>query len=101
MLDAGAFTDAALVLLAATLPDWHLRRLACEDAEWHCSLSRQPNLPAEIDDTADACHEVLPVAILDALAEARQKANRCNARSPVASQVRQFGGHIHCCDNFA
>jgi hypothetical protein len=101
LLDAGAFTDAALVMLEATLPDWHLRRLFCEDAEWHCSLSRQPNLPAEIDDTADACHEILPVAILDALAEAQQKTSRCNARSPVAPRARQLGGYLHCCDNFA
>ena len=101
LLDAGAFTDAALVLLKATLPDWHLRQLVCEDGEWHCSLSRQPNLPAEIDDMADACHEILPVAILEALAEARRKIASCKARASAAPSIRQPGGYLNCCDNFA
>jgi hypothetical protein len=48
------------------LPGWKLRRLVYQDGEWLCSLSKQPNMPEDIDETADAVHEVLPLAILTA-----------------------------------
>jgi hypothetical protein len=100
LIEADAWTDAAMGLLEANLPAWQVRRLVYEDGEWHCSLSRQRNLPAEIDDTADACHELLPLAILDAFAEARRKPAR-RMHVPVAARNRQRGGYVHCCDNFA
>ena len=46
---------------------------AREDGEWFCALSRRPELPIELDDCAEARNEVLVLAILDALAEAREK----------------------------
>ena len=100
LIEAGAWTDAAMALLEAGAPAWELRRLVYEDGEWHCCLSRQRNLPAELDDTADAWHEILPLAILGALAEARQKP-ACRIHVPVAARNRQRGGYVHCCDNFA
>ncbi len=64
LIAAGAWTDAALVLVELELPAWSLKRLYREGGEWFCSLSRQPNLPAILDATADAHHDSLPLAIL-------------------------------------
>ena len=75
LIEAGAWDDAALALIELELPAWKLRRLVYEDGEWLCSLSRQPNLPVALDDTADASHEVLPLAILSAFVEARREAS--------------------------
>src|SRR5690242_19785103 len=44
LIAAGAWTDAALVLVELELPAWSLRRLIREDEIWFCSLSRQRNL---------------------------------------------------------
>ena len=56
LIAAGAWTDAALVLIELELPAWSLRRLIREDDEWFCSLSRQPNVPVALDVTAHAHH---------------------------------------------
>ena len=40
LIEAGAWTDAAITLIGFELPSWSVRRLACEDGEWLCSLSR-------------------------------------------------------------
>src|SRR5665213_3330126 len=72
LIEAGAWCDTALALIELELPAWKLRRLIYEDGEWFCSLSKQPNLPVAFDDTADARHEVLPLAILSAFVEARR-----------------------------
>jgi hypothetical protein len=52
-------------LIALELPLWTVRRLAFENGEWLCSLSRQPNLPMALDDCADPKHD------FDKLAELR------------------------------
>src|ERR1039458_1736768 len=72
LIEAGARSDAALALIELELPVWKLRRLIYEDGEWFCSLSKQPNLPVTPDDTADASHEVLPLAILSAFITERR-----------------------------
>jgi hypothetical protein len=69
LIETGAWDDAALALIELELPAWKLRRLVYEDGEWLCSLSKQPNLPVGLDDTADASHEVLTLAILSACIE--------------------------------
>ena len=43
LIEAGAWSDAALALIELELPAWKLRRLVYEDGEWFCSLSKQPN----------------------------------------------------------
>jgi hypothetical protein len=102
LIEAGAWTDAALALIDIELPAWKLRRLVHEDGEWLCSLSREPNLPAELDDSADARHEVLPLAILSALVEARRKTGAVPATStPTLGQVRRTSSYAVCCDSFA
>jgi len=102
LIKAGAWTDAALVLIELELPAWKLRRLVYEDSDWFCSLSKQPNTPAEIDETADAVHEVLPLAILNALVEARRRAGAAHGiSSRTARSTAPTSDHASCCDNFA
>ena len=102
LIEAGVWVDAALALIALELPAWKLRRLVYEDGEWLCSLSRQPNLPAALDDTADATHEVLPLAILSAFVEARRRTGAMRETSlPTVPPVRRTPGYAICCDNFS
>jgi hypothetical protein len=99
---SGAWVDATLALLELELPQWRLRRLICEDGEWHCSLSRQPGLPSELDDMAEAVHGTLPLAILSALVEARRMSPAVDAARPrTVAQHRLASGHAICCDNFS
>jgi hypothetical protein len=102
LIDDGAWTDAALSLIEVELPAWTLRRLVRDDGEWVCSLSRQPDLPAALDDTADACHELLPLAILGAFLEARRRsASAPGTASWSVPHVRPETRCGICCDNFA
>ncbi|HWU25449.1 MAG TPA: hypothetical protein VN154_03520, partial [Rhizomicrobium sp.] len=55
-ISAGAWLDAALLLLAIESPGWTMRRLIHDDGQWHCSLSRTPNIPIEFDDTIESHH---------------------------------------------
>lgn len=102
LVEAGAWTEVAFALIELELPQWQVRRLVCDDGEWLCSLSAQPNLPAELDDTADARHQNLPLALLSVLLEAqRQMADAREVRLPMAPQNRPATGLAICCDNFA
>jgi hypothetical protein len=101
LIEAGAWTDAALAVIALELPDWQLRRLEYDGGEWFCSLSQGPILPAMLDDTADANHELMPLAILRAFFQARRVAEMApRATSPVP-QVSSVTDSFVCCDNFA
>ncbi len=53
LIEAGAWCDVALALIDIELPAWSVRRLVREDGEWFCSLTRQPNVPVDLDDTAE------------------------------------------------
>ena len=102
LIATGAWTDAALALIDFELPQWRLRRLAQDEGEWLCSLSKQPNLPLELDDTADARHENLPLALLGAFLEAQRQT--ADAHEPRLSAVPQIGpatARAICCDNFS
>jgi hypothetical protein len=102
LIGSGAWTDAALALSLLEIPYWKLRRLVYEDGEWHCTFSKQPALPPGLDETAEASHESLPLAILIALIEAlRQGSTAAETRSGSVPQVRPAQGHAVCCDNFA
>jgi hypothetical protein len=98
---AGAWTDAAVALVDLELPQWKIRRLVYENREWFCSLSRQPALPAELDETADSSHELVPLAILHAALEVQRKAGiGRNTRAPTVPQVPKASDQTVCCDNF-
>ena len=102
LIDAGALIDATLALIELELPAWKLRRLVYEDGEWHCSLSRHPNLPVALVDTANASHEVLPLAILAALIEAHRMMNvTCAISLQTVPRARSTSGYAICCDNFS
>jgi hypothetical protein len=102
LIEAGAWHDAAIAMIELELPGWKLRRLIHDDGVWFCSLSRQPNLPLEFDDTADARHEVLPLAILSALVEARRRTGVADeARAPAVPRLWPASATAVCCDNFA
>jgi hypothetical protein len=105
LIGSQAWTEAALALIEHELPLWKLRRLVCEDGVWLCSLSKQWNLPIWLSDNAEASHELLPLAILSALIEARRPPDRPAGRSAGSvPQCRIESGSpvaIMCCDNFA
>ena len=102
LIAAGAWTDAVLALIDLVLPAWHLRRLVCEDGEWHCSLSRELHLPVDVDDTADAHHALLPLAMLGAFEEARRRATG-SSELPfrVVPRMRPSTEQAINCDNYA
>jgi hypothetical protein len=102
LTEVGAWTDAAAVLamVELELPFWKLRRLVHEDGKWLCSLSKEPNLPVALDDTADASHQVLTLAILGAFVEARRKTKAMRETGSQATPLWPTSGHAVCCDNF-
>ena len=101
LVAAGAWTDAAFALIAIELPAWQIRRLWHEENAWFCSLSQRPAWPAMLDDTADATHEELPLAVLLAFLQARRmSAPALGARSPIPHMQQAADGTVSC-DNFA
>ncbi len=101
LIESGAWTDAALALLELELPQWKLRRIVYEDGEWHCSLSRQPQLPLGLDDVVEASHEILPLALLISLVQARRAVAERPTGVTTVPQVGPVSGYAVCCDNFA
>jgi hypothetical protein len=99
LIESGAWTDATLALIECE--QWKLRRVIYEDGEWLCSLSKQPRLPFCVDDVAEASHEILPLAILIALLEARRSAAMGATDMATVPQARPAPGYAMCCDNLA
>lgn len=99
LIVAGAFTEAALLLIELEIPAWKIRRLACEGGEWLCALSRRPQLPLALDDMAEATHRALPLAMLRALVEVRRRT--AAVPQPIVPMVALLPEHIVCCDDFA
>jgi hypothetical protein len=100
LIEAEAWCDAVMALIRIALPLWDIRRLVCENGEWFCSLTRQPNLPLDLDDTADARHNVLSLAILGAVLEAWQKTGARDTGLPKMPEIRPLPANAICCDNF-
>lgn len=72
LLKLGAWTDATLTLIDLELPFWQIRRIAYDEGEWHCALSRQRELPDWLDSAVEARHTDLALAMLCAFVEARR-----------------------------
>src|SRR4051812_5346286 len=51
-----AWTEAALALVDLELPHWQLRRIAYDEGEWYCALSRERELPDWLDPSVEARH---------------------------------------------
>jgi hypothetical protein len=103
LIESGAWTDAALALLALDLPQWQLRRLAYDEGEWHCALSRQRALPEWLDDrSVESHHADLSLAILSAFVDA-QRRFAPPSRTSVAAAPRAANPFYEpvCSDNFA
>ena len=100
LIEAGAWTDAAIALIEFELPHWSVRRIVCEDGEWLCSLSRQPNLPIFLDECAEGSHPVLALAILRAFVGARSRSVVTRKLIASVPQVRPTPAFVFCCDNF-
>jgi hypothetical protein len=100
LLDSGAWTDAALALLELELPQWKVRRIVCDDGEWHCRLSAQPWLPEGFDEVVETFHGVLPLAILAAVVQARQQTAPTPRAGEPADVVLSPDPIRICCDNF-
>jgi hypothetical protein len=81
LIRSEAWTDAALALIDLELPQWQVRRIAYDQGEWHCALSRQRELPEWLDQSIETHHTDLPLAILSAFVDARLAATPANQTS--------------------
>jgi len=98
---SSAWIDLCLTLISVELPGWTLRRLVCDDGEWHCALSNAPHLPVDLDDTVDANHHDLALALLLAFVTARRDAADIARESATAPRCEAAAAYVVCCDNFA
>jgi hypothetical protein len=69
LIDAEAWADAALALIDLELPMWQVRRIAYDEGEWHCALSRERELPDWLDAAVESRHADLALALLSAFVE--------------------------------
>jgi hypothetical protein len=102
LIGSGAWTDAALALIDLELPQWQVRRIAYDEGEWYCALSRQRELPDWLDQSIETRHADLPLAILSAFVDA-QRVNAPSSRTSVPFVPRDASALYEpvCCDNFA
>jgi hypothetical protein len=102
LIQSQAWTDAALALIDLELPQWQIRRLAYDEGEWYCALSRQRELPDWLDQSIETHHTDLPLAILSAFVEAR-RVSAPSGRTSVPSAPRRADTLYEpiCSDNFA
>ena len=100
MIEAGAWTDAAITPIGLELPNWSVRRLVCEDGEWLCSLSR-PHLPIFLDEPAEGSHAVLALAVLRAFVAACCRSAATQLVTASVPRVRPRPAFVFCCDNLA
>src|ERR1700738_3436949 len=102
LIQAGAWNDAALALIDLELPQWQVRRIAYDEGEWYCALSRERELPDWLDQSIEGRHGDLPLAILSAFVDAR-RINAPSGRTSVPMVPRDASALYEpvCCDNFA
>jgi hypothetical protein len=102
LIASEAWTDVALALIDLELPPWQVRRVAYDDGEWYCALSRERELPDWLDSSIEARHADLPLAILSAFVEAeRISAPASRPSVPVVARDASPICEPVCCDNFA
>src|ERR1700675_3132620 len=87
LIGSGACTDAALSLIDLELPLWQVRRIAYDEGEWYCALSRERELPDWLDSSIEARHADLALAVLGAFVEAQRVSTPASRPSvPVVSR---------------
>lgn len=101
LIGSEAWTDAALALIDLELPLWQVRRIAYDEGEWYCALSRERELPDWLDRSIEAHHADLALAILSAFVEA-QRVTAPSSRPSVPAVSRDVNPIYEpvCCDNF-
>jgi hypothetical protein len=102
LIQSGAWTDAALALIDLELPQWQVRRLVYDEGEWHCALSRERELPDWLDQSIEARHADLALAILSAFVEV-QRVSAASSRTSVPAVPQDVSPLYEpvCTDNFA
>src|SRR5438128_5330824 len=101
LIQSQAWTDAVLALIDLELPQWQIRRIAYDEGEWYCALSRQRELPEWLDQSVEARHADLALALLSAFVEA-QRTNAPLSRPSVPAMRPDTNppyGPV-CSDNF-
>ena len=102
LIRSGAWTDAALALIDLELPLWQVRRIAYDEGEWYCALSRERELPEWLDQSIEARHTDLSLAILSAFVEAqRVSAPSSRTSVPVVNRAVDPLYEPVCSDNFS
>jgi hypothetical protein len=102
LIASAAWTDAALALIELELPLWQVRRVAYDEGEWYCALSRERELPDWLDRSIEARHPDLPLAILSAFVEAQRiSAPESRPSVPVVTRDANPLYQPLCCDNFS
>jgi hypothetical protein len=101
LISSEAWTDAALALIDLELPLWQVRRIAYDEGEWYCALSRERELPDWLDRSIEARHADLALAILGAFVDA-QRISAPQSRPSVPAVSRDVNPLYEpvCCDNF-
>jgi hypothetical protein len=100
LIGSAAWTDAALALIDLELPQWQVRRIAYDEGEWHCALSRQRELPEWLDQAIETHHPDLPLAILSAFVDV-QRIAAPSRRTSVPTAPRDALYEPVLTDNFA
>jgi hypothetical protein len=101
LIQAGAWTDAALALVNLELPQWQVRRIAYDGGEWYCALSRERELPDWLDRSIEARHADLPLAILSAFVDAQRSVPSGRTSVPAVPRDANPPFEQFYCDNFA
>ena len=102
LIDAEAWADAALALMELELPLWQVRRIAYDEGEWYCALSRQCELPDWLDQSIECRHRDLALALLIAFIEAQRIVAQSGRPSVPVIPCEPDADYIPlCCDNFA
>lgn len=102
LIDVEAWADAALALIELELPLWQVRRIAYDEGEWHCALSRERELPDWLDAAVEARHVDLALALLSAFLEVRALA--ADVPRPSVPTVRPAPNPLYepvGCENFS
>jgi hypothetical protein len=101
LIKSEAWTDAALALVDLELPLWQVRRIAYDEGEWYCALSRERELPDWLDRSIETRHANLALAILSAFVDAQRIS--APASRPSVPTVPRGANPLYepvCCDNF-
>jgi hypothetical protein len=101
LIETGAWTDAVLALIDLELPQWQVRRIVYDGGEWHCALSRQRELPEWLDQSIEAHHTDLPLAMLSSFISV-QRLSAPASRTSVPIVARDPSGFYEpvLTDNF-